>query len=38
MLLAYTVLPALGDPRRERPPAVYGHFVNVPTQFNIKLR
>ena len=33
----YTVLPALGDPRRERPPAVYGHFVNVPTHFNVKL-
>ena len=25
-----TVVPALGDPRRERPPAMYGHFVNVP--------
>ena len=22
-----TVVPALGDPRRERPPAVSGHFV-----------
>ena len=33
----YTVVPALGDPRRERPPAVYGHFVNVPTHFNVKL-
>ena len=32
-----TVVPALGDPRRERPPAVYGHFVNVPTNFNVKL-
>ena len=32
-----TVVPALGDPRRERPPAVYGHFVNVPTRFNVKL-
>ena len=32
-----TVVPALGDPRRERPPAVYGHFVNVPTHFNVKL-
>ena len=33
----YTVVPALGDPRRERPPAVYGHFVNVPTHFNVTL-
>ena len=33
----YTVVPALGDPRRERPPAVYGHFVNVPTHFNVQL-
>ena len=33
----HTVVPALGDPRRERPPAVYGHFVNVPTHFNVKL-
>ena len=32
-----TVVPALGDPRRERPPAVYGHVVNVPTHFNVKL-
>ena len=32
-----TVVPALGDPRRERPPAVCGHFVNVPTHFNVKL-
>ena len=32
-----TVVPALGDPRCERPPAVYGHFVNVPTHFNVKL-
>ena len=32
-----TVVPALGDPRRERSPAVYGHFVNVPTHFNVKL-
>ena len=35
--LSHTVVPALGDPRRERPPAVYGHFVNVPTHFNVKL-
>ena len=33
----YTVVPALGDPRRERPPAVCGHFVNVPPHFNVKL-
>ena len=32
-----TVVPALGDPRRERPPAVYGHVINVPTHFNVKL-
>ena len=35
--LPYTVVPALGDPRRERPPAVCGHFVNVPTHFKVKL-
>ena len=35
--ISYTVVPALGDPRRERPPAVYGHFVNVPTHVNVKL-
>ena len=32
-----TVVPALGDPRRERPPAVCGHFGNVPTHFKVKL-
>ena len=32
-----TVVPALGDPRRERPPAVCGHFVSVPTHFKVKL-
>ena len=32
-----TVVPALGDPRRERPPAVCGHIVNVPTHFKVKL-
>ena len=32
-----TVVSALGDPRRERPPAVCGHFVNVPTHFKVKL-
>ena len=26
-----TVVPALGDPRRERPPAFYGHVINAPT-------
>ena len=31
-----TVVPALGDPRRERPSAVYGHFVNVPIRVNVK--
>ena len=34
---ATTVVPVLGDPRRERPPAVYGHFVNVTTHFKVKL-
>ena len=33
----YTVVPALGDPRRERPPAMYGHIINVPTHVNVKL-
>ena len=39
MLQCYncTVVPALGDPRRERPPAVCGHIVNVPTHFKVKL-
>ena len=32
-----TVVPALGDPRRERPPAVYGHVSNVPTHVNVTL-
>ena len=32
-----TVVPALGDPRHERPHAVYGHVINVPTHFNFKL-
>ena len=32
-----TVVPALGDPCRERPPAVYGRVINVPTHFNVKL-
>ena len=34
----YTVLPALGDPSRERPPAVFGHVINVPTHFNVPIR
>ena len=32
-----TVVPALSDSRHERPPAVYGHVINVPTYFNVKL-
>ena len=32
-----TVVPALGDPRRERPPDVYGHVIKVPTHLNVKL-
>ena len=32
-----TVVPALDDPRRERPPDVYGHVTNVPTHLNVKL-
>ena len=27
----YTVVPALGDPRRERPPALCGHVFDAPT-------
>ena len=26
-----TVVPALCDPRRERPPALYGHVINAQT-------
>ena len=33
----YTVVPVLGDPRRERPRGVYGHVINVPTHCNVKL-
>ena len=29
--LTNTVVPALGDPRRERPPALYGHVINAQT-------
>ena len=36
-LLLSTVVPALGDPRCEWPPAVYGHIINVPTHLNVKL-
>ena len=32
-----TVVPSLGDPRRERPTAVYGHVINVPTHVNVTL-
>ena len=32
-----TVVPALGDPRRERPPDVYGHVIKVPTHLNVTL-
>ena len=32
-----TVVPALGDTRRERPPVMYGHIINVPTHFNVKV-
>ena len=37
VFFAVTVVPALGDPRRERSPAVCGHFVNVPIHFKVKL-
>ena len=32
-----TVVPVLGDPRREPPPDVYGHVIKVPTHLNFKL-
>ena len=32
-----TEVPALGDPRRERPPDVCGYVINVPTHLNVKL-
>ena len=35
--LSSTVLPALGDPRRERTPVVFGHIINVPTHCNVNL-
>ena len=31
----HKVVPALSDPRRERPPAVYGHVINVPIHFKV---
>ena len=36
-LFTYTVVPALGDLRRERTPAMYGLVINIPTHFNVKL-
>ena len=36
-MYATTVVPALGDPRRQRPPDMYGHVIVVPIHFNIKL-
>ena len=32
-----TVVPAFGDPRRERPPDMYGHVIKAPTHLNVKL-
>ena len=37
LIFSCTVVPALGDPCRERPPAVCSHFVNIPTYFKVKL-
>ena len=37
LLLYYTIVPALGDPRREQSPDVYGHIINVSTHPNVKL-
>ena len=31
VLSCSTVVPALCDPRREQPPALYGHVINAPT-------
>ena len=36
-IFPYTVVPAMGDIRPERPPAMYGHVSNVPTHFNVNL-
>ena len=30
-IIGSTVVPAFGDPHRERPPALYGHVINGPT-------
>ena len=38
LLYDATVVPALGDARRERPPAVYGHVINVPIHLNVPIR
>ena len=35
--LMNTEVPASGDPRRERPPGVYGHVTEVQTHINVKL-
>ena len=32
-----TVVPVLGDPFCERPPAVYGHVINFPIHFNVQI-
>ena len=32
-----TVVPVLGNPRREWPPDMYGHVINVPKHPNVKL-
>ena len=37
-LKPFAVVSALADPRRERPPAVYGHVINSPTHFNVPIR
>ena len=37
-LKPFAVVPALAYPRRERPPAVYGHVINSPTHFNVPIR
>ena len=36
-IYVYSSTSVLGDPRREQPPAVYGHVINVPTHFIVKL-
>ena len=37
VVIRVVVVTCLGRPRRERPPDVYGHVINVPTHFNFKL-